>query len=89
MNDDKKFASEHELEDWLKTRGVDEDDVAEAANKLFAKRFNRPSNLFGISSDNLIKVGFSVPVAQHLSNKLDVSSAVSCPIKMNPKLAHT
>ena len=70
MSDDKKFESKGELEAWLKSRGVDEEDVAEAAEKLFAKGFNKPSRLFGISVGMLTRAGLSDPLALELSNKL-------------------
>mmetsp|Transcript_26801 Transcript_26801/g.62844 ORF Transcript_26801/g.62844 Transcript_26801/m.62844 type:complete len:322 (-) Transcript_26801:269-1234(-) len=70
MEEDKKFKSKDELEDWLKSRGVDEDDVADAAEKLLANRFNRPSKLLGISVEMLLRQGLSDATAMGLSNKL-------------------
>ena len=75
MEDDKKFRSKSELEEWLKARGIDEDDVRQAAETLFAHGFNKPSTLWGISSDDLKEVGLSIPVARHFSNKLIIKQA--------------
>mmetsp|Transcript_13595 Transcript_13595/g.29850 ORF Transcript_13595/g.29850 Transcript_13595/m.29850 type:complete len:315 (+) Transcript_13595:94-1038(+) len=74
-DDDKKFRSKSELEEWLKARGIDEDDVRQAAETLFAHGFNKPSTLWGISSDDLKEVGLSIPVARHFSNKLIIKQA--------------
>ena len=52
MSADEKFKSKDELEDWLKRRGFD-DNVADAADALFAKGFNRPSALLGITVEEL------------------------------------
>lgn len=46
---DTKFANAEELKEWLLGQGVDEDDVVEAVDRLFAMKFNRPSRLFGIT----------------------------------------
>eukprot|EP00523_Entomoneis_sp_CCMP467_P012664 CAMPEP_0168788318 /NCGR_PEP_ID=MMETSP0725-20121227/12269_1 /TAXON_ID=265536 /ORGANISM="Amphiprora sp., Strain CCMP467" /LENGTH=171 /DNA_ID=CAMNT_0008838581 /DNA_START=277 /DNA_END=790 /DNA_ORIENTATION=+ len=76
---DKKFENKEELKDWLKTRGVDEDDVAEAAEKLFARGFNKPSKLLGITVEEFAEINktmsgkedkFSVALIRHLHNKL-------------------
>ena len=69
MAEDKIFEDKAQLEDWLKGRGVDERRVV-ASGLLWENEFNRPSTLLGISSDDLKEVGFSIPVARHLSNKL-------------------
>ena len=65
---DEKFSNDDALADWLEKRGVD--DAGEAAAILFAKGFNKPSTLWGISSDDLKEVGFSIPVARYICNKL-------------------
>jgi hypothetical protein len=70
MSEDNKFESKDELEEWLKSRGVDEDDVGDAAEKLFAKHYTRPSMLLDISSDDLKGEGLNPRVANHLRNKL-------------------
>jgi len=78
-DEDKKFDNKEELKDWLKTRGVDEDDVAEAAEKLFARGFNKPSKLLGITVEEFAEINktmsgkedkFSVALIRHLHNKL-------------------
>ena len=72
MSEDEKFASKDDLQEWLKGRGVDEDDVAEAADKLFANRFNKPSRLLGITVDELKNdAGIQNPLARELSNQLE------------------
>lgn len=73
MSEDKKFANKVELENWLKERGVDEDDVADAAEPLLQRGFNKPSRLIGIKIDMLQKAGLSDPLALELSNKLQRS----------------
>ena len=71
MSADEKFKSKDELEDWLKRRGVD-DNVADAADALFAKGFNRPSALLGITVEELKSdAGIQNPLARILSNKLE------------------
>jgi hypothetical protein len=70
MSNDKKFESKDDLEAWLKLRGIDEDDVGEAAKKLSAKKFNKPSRLLGITVEMLLKAGFEDHLALELSNKL-------------------
>ena len=55
----------------MKSQGVDEDDVVEAADKLWAKEFNKPSRLLGIAVEELKNdVGIQNPLARELSNKL-------------------
>eukprot|EP00978_Attheya_sp_CCMP212_P045753 scaffold359549_cov47-Attheya_sp.AAC.1 len=70
MSEEKKFENAVALEAWLKSRGIDKDDVAEAAKILFGKKFNKPSRLLDISVDALTRAGITDPVAQELSNKL-------------------
>jgi hypothetical protein len=71
MSEDNKFESKDALEEWLKSRGVDEDDVGDAAEKLFAKGFNKPSRLLGITVDELERdANIRNPIARELSNKL-------------------
>ena len=68
---DKKFESKDELEAWLKDRGLDEDDVGAAAEKLFANKYNNEARLWGITIQELAKyAGIVGPVARELSNKL-------------------
>lgn len=70
MSEVENFDSKDELEDWLKRRGVDDDDVVEAANKLFEKEFNRPSRILGITVEELkIDVGIKNTLARELNNK--------------------
>ena len=69
MNEDNKF-SKDELEDWLKSRGVDDDDAVEAANKLFKKKFNKPSRLLGVTIEILQGAGIEDALAMELRNKL-------------------
>jgi hypothetical protein len=69
---EEKFEKAEALEAWLKSRGVDEDDVAEAAKKLFEKGFNKPSRLLGITIQELKEyAGIEGPVARELSNRLE------------------
>jgi NAD-dependent DNA ligase len=71
MTEKEKFESKDELEAWLERRGIDKNDVGEAAEKLFAKRFNKPSRLLGITIQELKDhSGIEGPVARELSNKL-------------------
>jgi hypothetical protein len=70
MSKDNKFESKDELGEWLKSRGVDEEDAAEAAEKLFLNKFNKPSRLLGISVEMLQRIALSDPLALELSNKL-------------------
>ena len=71
MSEDKKFANKVELENWLKERGIDdEDDAVEAADKLFEKKFNKPSRLLGITIEMLARAGIGDALALELNNKL-------------------
>ncbi|KAL3928537.1 MAG: hypothetical protein SGBAC_012609 [Bacillariaceae sp.] len=81
---DDKFKNADELKSWLITKGVDADDEEEesASQKLYSKKYNRPSKLDGISSDALRRAGLSDPLAQHISNKLDKHRR-SAPTKRN------
>ena len=75
MSEDRRFANKVELEDWLKSRGVDEEDVADAADALFAMGYKRPSTMLGITVQELeTYAGITGPVARHLSNKLEKRS---------------
>jgi hypothetical protein len=68
---EEKFQDAAALEAWLvNTKGVDKDDIADAATKLFLKGFNKPSTLIGISSAELREYEIPIPRAKHLSNKL-------------------
>ena len=75
MSEDKKF-SKDELKDWLKSRGVDDDDAVEAADKLFEKKFNKPSRLLGITIEMLARAGIGDALALELNNKLDQSATI-------------
>eukprot|EP00980_Cylindrotheca_fusiformis_P024613 scaffold12169_cov132-Cylindrotheca_fusiformis.AAC.1 len=70
MNTDKKFANKDELEDWLKSRGVDEEKATTAAENLYSEGFDMPSTLLGATADELAEFNISRPIARHLSNKL-------------------
>ena len=70
MVKDKKFKSKDELEDWLKSLGVDEEKSSKVAGKLFSADYDTPLALINISSDALRQDGLSNPLAQYISNKL-------------------
>ena len=70
MEKDIKFKSKDELEDWLKSRGVDDDDAVEAADKLFEKKFNKTSRLLGVTVEILQGAGIEDALAVELMNKL-------------------
>ena len=70
MDKDAKFESKDELQTWLSSRGIDEEDAGTAASALFTYGFKKQSTLLGISSDYLLRVGLDVPLAMELSNKL-------------------
>lgn len=72
MEEDKKFKKNHELEDWLKTRGVDDEKASTAAGNLHTAGYDQPSTLIDIGSDALRRGGLPDPLAQHISNKLKV-----------------
>ena len=72
MEEEKKFKSKDELEDWLKSRGVDEEKSSKVAGKLFSAEYDTPLALINISSDALRQDGLSNPLAQYISNKLQV-----------------
>jgi hypothetical protein len=67
----------------LITKGVDEEDVADAAYKLFTKEFNKPSTLIGILSTQLENEGITTPVAVSLSNKLKEQQQNRCNLGTN------
>jgi NAD-dependent DNA ligase len=68
---EENFQDAATLEAWLKGRGVDDDDVGDAAFKLFASKFNKPSRLLGITIQELKEYAeIEGPVARELSNKL-------------------
>jgi hypothetical protein len=68
---DEKFKDAAALEDWLITKGVDEEDVADAADKLYKAGFLYPNNLNGISSAELKARGLKIAIAQELIKKLN------------------
>ena len=70
MSGGKKFTSEDELVEWLKGRGLAEEDASAAAQVLYPESFDEPDSLLGISSDDLKSVGLSIPLAMKLRNKL-------------------
>lgn len=70
MTEEKRFEVKEELEEWLKSRGVDEDDASEAAQTLFAKGANKSTKLIGISSDQLERLGVPTLTSVELSIKL-------------------
>ena len=53
MSEDIKFESKAELQEWLKGRGLDEDDAVEVSQKLFSNGYNKPSRLMGITVEEL------------------------------------
>jgi hypothetical protein len=70
-DEDKKFDNKDELENWLKRRGVDEEDVGDAADKLFKGKYNHTSKLLGITTQELNEyAGIYGPLARGLCNKL-------------------
>jgi hypothetical protein len=69
---EEKFLDAAALEAWLKGKGVDDDDAGEAAKKLLANGFNKPSRLIGITVGELQSDAKIVnPLARELSNKLE------------------
>ena len=75
--DDNRFSNKDELEYWLKRRGVDDEDAGDAAGKLLARGFNKPSRLLGITVEELKNdVGIQNPLARELMNKLKDYPAV-------------
>jgi hypothetical protein len=71
---EEKFQDAAALEAWLKRKGVDEDDVAQAAETLFTvkegKGVKKSTQLLNISSDQLERLGVSILLSVELSNKL-------------------
>ena len=68
--EDKRFTSKDELKEWLKSRGVYEEEATESADKLYGGGYDMPSKLLGATPDELVETNISRPVARHLSNKL-------------------
>lgn len=77
MREETEFKTKEQLEEWLmEDRKVHPRMATTAANTLFPD-FLFPSTLLDQSSDRLIQVGLSVPVAQHLSIKLERQQQIS------------
>ena len=84
--ENKRFGNASDLKTWLQGRGLDEDDADEAAEKLFTRKFNKTSKLFGISSEQLNAEGLPTHIAVELSNKLKQQTSDHTPInKVHPR----
>lgn len=71
MSEETEFETKEQLEAWLREdRKVHPRMATPAADMLFPDFF-LPSTLLGQSSDSLRAVGLSIPMAQHLSAKLE------------------
>lgn len=68
--EDTKFASKNELEEWLKRQGVDGQKATQAAEGLYRNGYDMPSTLLGVTVEEFVKINVSGPIARHLSNKL-------------------
>ena len=70
---DVKFNSKDDLENWLRSQGVEEAKAGDAAEILFNAGFDNSDTLAGITSQQLQESGLRVPLAVYLSNKLPSS----------------
>lgn len=81
-DEEKRFNNKHELENWLKSRGVDKDDAVEAAETLFkeGKGVKKSTQLLNIRSDQLERLGVSTLLSVELSNKLEKQHPAKHPL---------
>ena len=65
-----EFKDASELKVWLEGKGVREKVASATASTLFEQGFDTPSTLLGISTEQLVRSGLSIPSANELSNAL-------------------
>lgn len=71
MSEETEFKTKEQLEEWLREDRKVHPRMATTAADLLFPDFFLPSTLLGQSSNSLREVGLSVPVAQHMSAKLE------------------